>query len=77
MDRDEFIRRMTDDDESECNSPATYIAKAECNIKLNRAYDCCQCEWYKQPEYEEPCNQCLGRPRNINFHKPINFEAKE
>lgn len=30
MDREEFIRRMTDDDESECNSPATYIAKAEC-----------------------------------------------
>lgn len=30
MDREEFIRRMTDDDESECNSPATYIAKAKC-----------------------------------------------
>lgn len=30
MDREEFIRRMTNDDESEYNSPATYIAKAEC-----------------------------------------------
>lgn len=30
MNREEFIRRMTDDDESEYNSPATYIAKAEC-----------------------------------------------
>ena len=38
---------------------------------------CHQCKWYKQPEAEEPCNECLGRPWNINSHKPINFEAKE
>lgn len=30
MDREEFIRRMTNNDKSEYNSPATYIAKAEC-----------------------------------------------
>lgn len=30
MDCEEFIRRMTNDDKSEHNSPATYIAKAEC-----------------------------------------------
>lgn len=41
------------------------------------SYYCCQCKWYKQPESEEPCNECLGRPWNINSHKPINFEAKE
>lgn len=30
MDHEEFIRRMTNGDKSEYNSPATYIAKAEC-----------------------------------------------
>lgn len=30
MDREEFIRRMTNGDKSEYNFPATYIAKTEC-----------------------------------------------
>ena len=25
---------------------------------------------------EDPCNDCLTRPVNIDSHKPINFEEK-
>ena len=27
-------------------------------------------------EYEDPCNECLATPANINSHKPINYEEK-
>lgn len=38
---------------------------------------CPKCEHFTQPDYEDPCNECLTEPMNQNSHKPINFKEKE
>lgn len=35
---------------------------------------CKRCEHKDAPETEDPCNECLGEPANLNSHKPINFK---
>ena len=37
---------------------------------------CNICANTKIAETEDPCNECLTNPININSHKPVNFEAK-
>jgi hypothetical protein len=37
---------------------------------------CPLCKNNKLAEEEDPCNECLTTPANINSHKPINFEEK-
>jgi hypothetical protein len=37
---------------------------------------CRLCKNDKLAEEEDPCNECLTTPANINSHKPINFEEK-
>ena len=35
---------------------------------------CIVCKNVKIVETEDPCNDCLATPVNINSHKPVNFE---
>jgi hypothetical protein len=37
---------------------------------------CPLCKNSNVSETEDPCNECLTTPANINSHKPINFEEK-
>ena len=35
---------------------------------------CSKCKYAKTEDMEDPCNECLTNPTNINSHKPVNFE---
>lgn len=35
---------------------------------------CSRCQYKDSSEGEDPCNECLGEPVNLNSHKPINFK---
>lgn len=37
---------------------------------------CNTCEFEKASENEEPCNECLTNPVNIDSHKPVNYSSK-
>lgn len=40
-------------------------------------YDYCpQCKYYDVSGAEEPCDECLSNPSNIDSHKPVNFKEK-
>lgn len=38
---------------------------------------CPKCQYWTFAENEDPCNECLGHPSNINSHRPINYKEKE
>jgi hypothetical protein len=38
---------------------------------------CPTCKHKKKRAAEDPCNECLTYPSNINSHKPVNWEAKK
>lgn len=35
---------------------------------------CTLCKYSTTEETEDPCNECLTNPSNIDSHKPINFK---
>lgn len=37
---------------------------------------CKMCKYQLTKETEDPCNECLTSPSNIDSHKPILFEEK-
>ena len=37
---------------------------------------CPDCKYPTTAEIEDPCNECLTNPANIDSHKPINFKEK-
>ena len=37
---------------------------------------CPKCEFKDTVETEEPCNECLTSPVNIDSQKPVNFKEK-
>lgn len=38
---------------------------------------CERCKyWYTKPE-DEPCNECLTNPTNVNSQKPVNYKQAE
>jgi hypothetical protein len=37
---------------------------------------CPVCKYQTLNKTEDPCNECLTNPSNINSHKPVNFEEK-
>lgn len=37
----------------------------------------CKYKNIKDEDGEEPCNECLGEPVNVNSSKPVKFEQKE
>ena len=38
---------------------------------------CHQCKDEKTNDTDDPCNECLAHPFNINSHKPLYFKEKE
>lgn len=38
---------------------------------------CKKCKHRKVANTEEPCNECLGEPLNLNTHRPVKYEEKE
>lgn len=50
----------------------------ESKLKEVKFWDWCEkCKYFKTPETEDPCDECLGYPGNEDSHKPVNFKAKE
>lgn len=37
---------------------------------------CPVCKHKDLPESEEPCNECLANPSNIDSHRPVKWEHK-
>ena len=37
---------------------------------------CMNCKYWTTESTEDPCNECLTNPANIDSHKPINFKEK-
>ena len=35
---------------------------------------CKTCKYEDVEDVEDPCNECLGEPFNLNSHKPVNYE---
>ncbi len=40
-------------------------------------YFCQSCRYQKKTEGEDPCNDCLNQPWNIDTHKPVNYKEIE
>lgn len=38
---------------------------------------CVDCKHRKVANTEEPCNECLSEPTNLNTHRPVKYEKKE
>lgn len=38
---------------------------------------CTRCKYFKAPETEEPCNECLTNPSREYSHRPIMFEESK
>ncbi len=38
---------------------------------------CKKCEHFEKFDWEDPCNDCLNEPSNINSHKPVFFKEKD
>lgn len=37
---------------------------------------CPTCKHYEKEGVEEPCDECLENPMNIDSHKPVKWEEK-
>ena len=37
---------------------------------------CSKCKYSTTDDVEDPCDECLMNPININSHVPVNFEEK-
>ena len=35
---------------------------------------CNDCKHKDTPEVDDPCNECLANPSNINSHQPVKWE---
>lgn len=41
-------------------------------------YEYCEkCMNWKKPDVDEPCNECLNEPFNMNSHKPVYFKENK
>ena len=39
---------------------------------------CCgTCKYEKTKEEDDPCDECLANPVNVNSHKPVKYEKEE
>ena len=38
---------------------------------------CDKCEHCAKAEYEDPCNECLMEPMNIDSNAPVKFKREE
>lgn len=37
---------------------------------------CKTCKYYKNKETDDPCDECLNTPTNVDSHRPVNWEQK-
>lgn len=37
---------------------------------------CKSCKHKNTEATDEPCDECLGEPINLNSHRPVNYEEK-
>ena len=37
---------------------------------------CPTCKHRDKPESEDPCDECLDNPANVDSHKPVNWKKK-
>lgn len=37
---------------------------------------CKTCKHKDLKEHEEPCNECLSEPTNLDTHRPVRYEKK-
>ena len=46
--------------------------------EVDFAYYCKRCKYFKLPESEDPCDECLNNPGNLESTTPVNYrEDKE
>lgn len=38
---------------------------------------CKTCKHEKTEDKDDPCNDCLSEPTNLDSHKPVKYEKKE
>ena len=38
---------------------------------------CKSCKFKDLKDTEDPCNECLGEPANLQSHKPVKYKEKE
>jgi hypothetical protein len=38
---------------------------------------CKTCQHEKVEDTDEPCDECMSEPINLNTHRPVKYEAKE
>lgn len=38
---------------------------------------CKTCKYRKAANTDEPCNECLDEPINLNSHKPVKYEEND
>ena len=38
---------------------------------------CKTCRYYDKKDTDDPCNDCLGEPCNLNSNKPVEYKEKE
>lgn len=38
---------------------------------------CKTCKYRKVKNTEEPCDECLSEPTNLETHRPVKYEKKE
>jgi hypothetical protein len=38
---------------------------------------CVTCKHEKLKDHEDPCNECLEHPANVDSHKPVRWERGE
>ena len=43
---------------------------------MDEVKNCKECKHEKVDEVDDPCNECLTYPSNINSHKPVKFEER-
>lgn len=41
-------------------------------------YEYCKtCKYRAVKNVDEPCNECLSEPTNLNTHRPVKYEKKD
>lgn len=45
--------------------------------EVNYWANCENCKYSKKPHDEDPCNDCLNHPYNIDSDKPVRYEERK
>ncbi len=38
---------------------------------------CSKCKYKDTSEADDPCDECLNNPSNVDSHKPVNFKKND